>query len=82
MKYVVDVKDISYGTIEVEADSLEQAEGKAHLTQKIQRHLPVIPDLILPVYQKSCEKFHCGNDGCAQQAFCCGRKPCALQQPQ
>ncbi len=29
MKYVVDVKDISYGTIEVEADSLEQAEGKA-----------------------------------------------------
>lgn len=29
MKYIVDVKDISYGTIEVEADSVEQAEEKA-----------------------------------------------------
>ena len=29
MKYIVDVKDISYGTVEVEADSVEQAEEKA-----------------------------------------------------
>ena len=29
MKYVVDVKDISYGTIEVEADSVQEAEEKA-----------------------------------------------------
>ena len=29
MKYIVDVKDISYGTVEVEADSAEQAEEKA-----------------------------------------------------
>lgn len=29
MKYIVDVKDISYGTVEVEADSIEQAEEKA-----------------------------------------------------
>ena len=26
MKYLVDVKDISYGTVEVEAESKEQAE--------------------------------------------------------
>ena len=29
MKFIVDVKDISYGTVEVEADSVEQAEEKA-----------------------------------------------------
>ena len=29
MKFIVDVKDISYGTVEVEADSAEQAEEKA-----------------------------------------------------
>lgn len=29
MKYIVDAKDISYGTVEVEADSIEQAEEKA-----------------------------------------------------
>ena len=29
MKYIVDVKDISYGSIEVEAGSVEQAEEKA-----------------------------------------------------
>ena len=29
MKYIVDVKDISYGRIEVEADSVEEAQEKA-----------------------------------------------------
>ena len=29
MKYIVDVKDISYGTVEVEANSKEQAEEMA-----------------------------------------------------
>ena len=29
MKYLVDVKDISYGTVEVEAESKEQAEEMA-----------------------------------------------------
>ena len=29
MKYIVDVKDISYGTVEVEAESKEQAEEMA-----------------------------------------------------
>ena len=29
MKFIVDVKDVSYGTVEVEADSVEQAEEKA-----------------------------------------------------
>ena len=29
MKYIVDVKDVSYGRVEVEADSVEQAEEKA-----------------------------------------------------
>ena len=29
MKYIVDVKDISYGRIEVEADSIEEAQEKA-----------------------------------------------------
>ena len=29
MKYIVDVKDISYGTVDVEADSKEQAEEMA-----------------------------------------------------
>lgn len=29
MRYIVDVKDVSYGRVEVEADSVEQAEEKA-----------------------------------------------------
>ena len=29
MKYIVDVKDISYGSIEVEAGSVEEAQEKA-----------------------------------------------------
>ena len=29
MKYIVDVKDISYGRVEVEADSIEEAQEKA-----------------------------------------------------
>ena len=29
MKYIVDVKDVSYGRVEVEADSVELAEEKA-----------------------------------------------------
>ena len=29
MKYIVDVKDISYGRIEVEAESIEEAQEKA-----------------------------------------------------
>ncbi len=29
MKYIVDIKDVSYGRIEVDADSVEQAQEKA-----------------------------------------------------
>ena len=29
MKYLVDIKDVSYSTVEVEADSIEEAEEKA-----------------------------------------------------
>ena len=30
MKYLVDIKDTSYATIEVDANSIEEAEEKAH----------------------------------------------------
>lgn len=29
MRYIVDVKDVSYGSVAIEADSIEQAEEKA-----------------------------------------------------
>ena len=29
MKYIVDIKDVSYGRVEVEADSVEQAQKEA-----------------------------------------------------
>lgn len=31
MRYIVDVKDVSYGSVAIEADSIEQAEEKAQV---------------------------------------------------
>ena len=47
----------------------QQGKSRADLSFIISRNRPVIPDMVIPVYQQSGDQFHQGNNRRAGQGF-------------